>query len=385
MTITESELRQHFPVLEHVNFFNHAGVSVISRPAAEALSRYAQEASHGEGLAGAWHQRLDAVRSLCARLIGADSPEEVAFVPNTSTGLSLVARGLRWQPGDQVVITDVEYPANRYPWQDLGRFGVEMVQVRQRPDRRIHVEDVIAAIGPHTRVVSLSHVQYASGHRIDLAPIAAAVHAGGGFLCVDAIQSLGAIPMDVRASGIDFLAADGHKWLLGPEGAGLFYCRAALLESLHPAVVGWLNMVEAMDFGNYRYEFAPTAQRFEPGSYNVPGLLAMGASIELLHSIGVEQVWSRLHELTSRLAAGLESRGWRLWSPRRDESETSGIVVFQPPAERDVDPKRLVSKLKGDGHIIVVREGRLRASPHFYNEPAQIDALLEALDTHSRQ
>ncbi len=384
MTIQQNTWRTHFPVLEHVNFFNHAGVSVISRPAADALARYAHEASHGEGLAGAWHRRLEQVRSVCARLIGASGPEEIAFIPNTSTGLSLVARGLRWKEGDQVVITNVEYPANRYPWQDLGRFGVEMVEVAQRSDRRIHMEDVIAAIGPRTRIVSLSHVQYASGHRIDLAPIAEAVHAQGGYLCVDAIQSLGAMPMDVSAAGIDFLAADGHKWLLGPEGAGLFYCRAALLEQLHPAIVGWLNMVEAMDFGNYRYEFAPSAQRFEPGSYNVPGLLAMGASIDLLLEIGLETVWDRLYAVTQRLVEGLESAGWGIWSPRQCEDECSGIVVFEPPPQRQVDVRRLVAELKRCGHIIVVREGRLRASPHFYNDPAQIDALLADLEACTR-
>lgn len=366
-----------FPILHRMTFFNHAGVAPLCRAAADALRAYAQQAASAAYVDSGWYRRARQIKSLAARFLNAASSEEIAFVPNTSSGLSLVARGLRWAPGDEVVITNVEYPANRYPWQDLSRLGVKLIEVAQLPDGRIDVEDVIEAVTDHTRVVSLSHVQYASGHRIDLRPIADTVHRVGGYLCVDAIQSLGAVPLDVRAMGIDFLAADGHKWLLSAEGAGLFYARRDLIELLHPNVVGWMNMADAENYGDYRFEFRRDAGRFEPGSYNIPGILALGASLDLLLSIGVEGIWSRIEALTDYLAAGLGQRGYRVFSPRDRSSEKSGIVSFLPPA--GTAPQQIAAALERQSIVVAVREGRLRASPHFYNTPQQVDALLAAL------
>lgn len=396
-----SDWSQQFPVLRQSIFFNHAGVAPLSQPAADAITQYALHASQHAYVKSGWYARAHQVKRLAARLLDAQGPEEIAFVPNTSTGLSLVARGLDWQEGDNVVITNVEYPANRYPWEDLAKLGVQMIQVPQQLDGRIDVHDVCEAITDRTRVVSLSHVQYASGYRIPLRPIADMVHRAGGYLCVDAIQSLGALPVSVRDSGIDFLSADGHKWLLGPEGAGLFYARADLIPLLHPNVVGWMNMVNASDYGNYQFEFQMDARRFEPGSYNIPGILALGASLQLLLDIGMDRVWSRIQALTDRLCQGLQARGYRVFSPRKPE-EKSGIVVFEPPQASDASaippatggtskpesgshgachrsPAQIVAELEQKGIIIVIREGRLRASPHFYNTPAQIDALINAL------
>ncbi|MEM6856196.1 MAG: aminotransferase class V-fold PLP-dependent enzyme, partial [Planctomycetota bacterium] len=303
---------------------------------------------------------------------------------NTSTGLSLVAKGLRFVAGDRVVITNVEYPANRYPWEDLKRQGVELFEVPQSADGRIDVERVCDAINDRTRVVSLSHVQYASGFRIDLKPVSDMVHRAGGYLCVDAIQSCGVLPVDVQAMGIDFLSADGHKWMLAPEGAGIFYCRADLCPVLHPNVVGWMNMVDAGNYGDYRSEFQMDARRFEPGSWNIPGIAALGASLELLLGVGIDGpkgVWARVEALTTRLVEALEAKGYPVFTPRTSPSERSGIVIFDLPASlRDrLDSKQLVADLQKQGIVIVVREGRLRASPHFYNTAAQIDRLVEAL------
>ncbi len=371
---------REFPILRELAFFNHAGVAPISGRAAEAMRQYAQQAATRAYVDSGWYRRAGEVKRLAAKLIGARGPHEIAFVPNTSAGLSLVAGGIDWQPGDNVVITDVEYPANRYPWIDLERFGVEVIEVRQLPDGRIDGDDVADAVTNRTRVVSVSHVQYASGHRIDLRPISEMVHRVGGYLCVDAIQSVGALPVDVRAMGIDFLAADGHKWMLGPEGCGIFYCHEDLCPLLHPNVVGWMNMVDAGsggNYGDYRYEFQMDARRFEPGSYNIPGVLGLGASFELLLEVGIDNVWSRIEALTTQLCKGLTDKGYHLFTPRDDPHERSGIVVWHPKPGQD--PKRLVADLDKHGIIIVVREGRLRASPHFYNTPEQIDRLIDAL------
>ena len=370
-----------FPILAEMVFLNHAGVAPISPLAANALHAYAEKASNSAYVGAAWYPRAVRIKDLVARLINADSADEIAFVPNTSAGLALVARGLDWRAGDNVVITDVEYPANRYPWQDLGRFGVELVEVRQQPDGTIDPQQVIDAITDRTHVVSLSHVQYASGYKIDLTPIADAAHAKGAYLCVDAIQSVGVMPVDAQALGIDFLAADGHKWMLSPEGCGIFYCRRDLIEKLHPAVVGWMNMVDATNYGDYRFKFDPTARRFEPGSYNLPGIFALGASIKMLLDVGLNTVWQRVEAVTTHLCDGLADKGYRVFSPR-GPGQRSAIVSFEPPdpAVRETPPvDRIVTDLQRQQIIIVTREGRLRASPHFYNTPQQIDTLLDAL------
>ncbi len=370
-----------FPILGKLAFFNHAGVAPISGRAAAAVRAYADQAESLSYLNSHWYSRARQVKRLAARLIGAAGEAEIALIPNTSTGISLVAKGIDWRPGDHVVITNVEYPANRYPWEDLKRFGVEIVEVPQHADGRIDVEDVTQAVTDRTRVVAISHVQYASGYRIDLKPISDMVHNAGGLLCVDAIQSVGAMPVNVSELGIDFLSADGHKWLLSPEGCGIFYCRESLISTLHPNIVGWMNMVNASDYGNYQFEFQRDARRFEPGSYNIPGIMGLGASLELILEYGIENIWSRIESLTARLCDGLRAKGYRVFSPRND-GERSGIVSFIPPAPavRSVPPlEKIVADLESRGIVIVVREGRLRASPHFYNTPEQINQLIEAL------
>lgn len=374
----EQDFSQHFPILGEMDFFNHAGVAPISGPAAAALRRYAQQAETRAYVRGGWYRRAREVKRAAARLIGAAGEHEVAFIPNTTAGLALVANGLAWSEGDEVIITNVEYPANRYPWQDLARrHGVNLVEVAQRDDGRIHVEDVVAAINERTRVVSISHVQYASGHRIDPRPVADAVHAVGGYLCLDAIQSVGVLPFDVDALGVDFLSADGHKWMLGPEGCGVFYCRAGLAERLHPTVVGWMNMVDAQNYGDYRFELLPDARRFEPGSYNIAGILALGASLDLLLEVGIDEVWSRVESLTAGVCEGLASKGYHVFSPRDGADERSGIVIFE---HNDPDRHRaIVHELEAANIVIALREGRLRFSGHFYNSAEQVDRLISAL------
>jgi selenocysteine lyase/cysteine desulfurase len=326
-----------------------------------------------------WYARINQVRQAAARLIGAAAPDEIAFVANTSSGLSMVAKGIDWHPGDEVVITNVEYPANRYPWLDLQRLGVKVVEAEQDADGRVTAQAMLAKVTAHTRLVAVSHVQYGSGYRIDLAALSRGVHAAGALLCVDAIQSVGAMPVDVQALGVDFLAADGHKWMLGPEGAGIFYCRSDLIQTLHPSVVGWMNMVDGLNFDTYRFEYATNARRFEPGSFNVPGILALGASIDLLLETGPGEVWRRIHEAACYACDALREEGWRVFSPRAFEAECSGIVSFSPPGECGVTPEQIVARLKEQKVIIAPRAGRLRISPHFYNSKGQIDRMMQAL------
>ena len=193
------DLAAEFPVLGQVNYLNHAGVAPIAGRAAKVMAECAVQASEGRLADNDWYMRVLAVKSQCAKLVNAKGKQEIAFIPNTTTGLAMLAGGLDWQRGDRVVITNVEYPANRYPWTDLKRLGVEVVEAKQGSDHRIDIDDVIALINDRTRVVALSHVQFGSGYKIDLKPIADEVHAAGGVLCVDAIQSVGVMPVDVQA------------------------------------------------------------------------------------------------------------------------------------------------------------------------------------------
>jgi selenocysteine lyase/cysteine desulfurase len=232
---------------------------------------------------------------------------------------------------------------------------------------------------PKTRVVTLSHVEFASGQRHDLAAIGAFCRENNKFFCVDAIQSLGAIPLDVEAMKIDYLSADGHKWLLGPEGAGIFYCRRELIERTRPLMIGWMNVVDAQDFGNYDYTLRADAGRFECGSHNVPGLLALKTSLELLKGIGIDQIAQRLKILTDRLILGLMMKGYQVLSPRGN-FDWSGIVSFVSPR---LNHQEIILRLRKDQQTeIALREGRLRASPHFYNTEQQMDRLVAALPEH---
>ncbi|XAL99624.1 aminotransferase class V-fold PLP-dependent enzyme [Phycisphaeraceae bacterium D3-23] len=372
------DLEAEFPVLGEVDFFNHAAVAPMSGRAAKAMQDAAEACTKRAYLTPGWYGEVVRVKQTAADLVHARGPHEIAFIPNTTTGLAMLAGGLDWQAGDRAVITDVEYPANRYPWTDLKRHGVEVVEARQRDDLRIDVQDVIDLIDDRTRIVALSHVQYASGFRIDLKPIAEAVHAVGGLLCVDAIQSVGMLPVDVQAMGIDFLSADGHKWMLGPEGAGFLYCHEDLAPTVKPPIAGWMGRVNALDYGSYDERYQPDARRFEPGTWNIPGIKAMGASLSLLNEVGIDTVWKRIDALNQHLRGGLADKGYRVVTPGGPD-ERSGILSFLPPA--GVDPAAIEQQLQANRIILAMRGGRLRASPHFYNSIEQVDRLLAELPT----
>ena len=289
---------EHFPVLKHWDFFNHAGVAPLPHAVANAMRAYALQAETGAYLGSNWYHDVDALRTSAAALMNA-TPDEVAFVKNTSEGISIVASGIDWQWGDRIVTTAVEYPANVYPWMEQARSrGCVLVQVPEETDaagaRHVPVEKILdAAADQRTKLVSLSHVQYASGQRMDLAKVGEFCRRRGVLFCVDAIQSLGVLPVDVKAMNIDYLSADGHKWLLGPEGAGLFYCRKELIERTRPVLIGWMNVIDAKDYGSYDYTLRPDAGRFECGTHNVPGLLALRASLDLLRALGTGAVAQR--------------------------------------------------------------------------------------------
>lgn len=371
-----------FPILANHQFFNHAGVSPIPRRAAMALVKYAGQAAEHAYLDSHWFKQIEQLRSTLATLIGAQS-SEIAFIKNTSEGLSLVANGLDFHPGDRIVTTAVEYPSNIYPWMDIARReGVELVRVEEVVDaddvRRVPLEHILsAAEHPKTRLITLSHVEFGTGQRHDLKTIGHFCRSRDIRFCVDAIQSIGVLPVDVAQMNIDFLSADGHKWMLGPEGAGFFYCRKELIAQMHPALIGWLSVQNPLDFDHINFTLKSDATRFECGSHNVPGLLALKASIDLIAEIGIPAIWTQVQSLTAQLVANLRAAGLIVVSPRENHAD-SGIVSFTAP---DLSPASALRKLQKDFQTeIAHRAGRLRASPHFYNTAAQLRKLVASID-----
>lgn len=370
-----SQVRSLFPVTQRWAFFDHAAVAPLSKPAQEALIEYACDlAEHGDVHYRRWTERVEQVRVLAARLLNASSPQQIAFVKNTSEGIGLVAEGIRWKAGDNVVIPQEEYPANVYPWLNLAERGVE-VRFVPTVNRRIRIEDIAARIDRRTRVLSVSWVEFSSGFRNDLTTLGKLCRDQGCLFFVDAIQGLGVFPLDVQETPIDFLAADGHKWLLGPEGAGILWIRPEVLQDLRPLGVGWNSVVNAEDFSTIDFRLKPHTGRYESGSLSIAGVHALGASIELLLKIGIENIAPRVLSLTDRLCQGLCKLGWDVYSSRQPE-EASGIVSVEV---RGSNVRDLVRRCRVHGIVVNQRAGRLRISPHCYNTEEELDRLIELL------
>jgi selenocysteine lyase/cysteine desulfurase len=357
-------------------FFDHAAVAPLTARAQQALIQWAGDVA-GNGVASwsAWQARIEEARRRFGTLLNTD-PLDIAFIPNTTAGLGLVAEGLTWWPGDNVVTAEEEYPSNLYPWMNLADRGVELRRVPSRAGR-IAIDDLAAAIDARTRLVTLSWVEYASGFRNDLDTIGALCRERGVLFLVDAIQGLGVLPLDLARTPIDFLSADGHKWLLGPEGAGVFYARRERLGDLHPVGVGWNSVVGAHDFTTIDFTLKPHAGRFEGGTLNVAGIVALAASLELLLEMGGPAVLEgRILDLTERLCQGVRRIGWGVHGRAHDQ-DRSGIVSLVAPD--GLAPPAVVRQARAAGFIVNQRAGRVRVSPHAYNSEDEIDRLVSFL------
>lgn len=364
--------RHEFPVTKHWAFFDHAAVAPLTSRAVVALHEYAQDlAANGVVNERRWRQRIEEARTSFGTLLNAD-PLDIAFIKNTSEGIGIVAEGFPWQSGDNVVIAAEEYPANQYPWLNLAHRGVEVRAVPSRGNRLL-LDDIAAAINEHTRLVSLSFVEYASGFRNDLDALGALCRSRGVLFMVDAIQGLGVFPIDVANTAIDFLAADGHKWLLGPEGAGILYVRRECVEMLHAVGIGWNSVVGARDFATIDLKLKPNAGRWESGSPNVAGIVALGASLKLLVEMGIHDIQDRVVELTDYLCEQLGPHVFSSRAPR----EKSGIVSLSFENAEVVNRK--LRRCREAGIIVNKRAGRLRVSPHCYNSREELDLLVRVL------
>lgn len=374
-------LRAQMPVAQRWAYFDHAAVAPLTRPAADVLKAWADQASaEGDTRWPEWADGVERLRRRAAQLIGADS-DEIALVPNTTAGISLVAEGIDWRPGDNVVTLADEFPSNVYPWLNLAERGVETRRV-PTDEGRLDLDRLAAACDQRTRVISVSWIGYATGYRHDVEAIAALAHERGALVMLDAIQGLGAFPLDVGRTPIDFLAADGHKWMLGPEGAGIAFIRRAHLERLRPLGVGWHSVVHAHDFTHIELKLKPSADRYEGGSQNIAGMLALGASLELLASLQVEHVAAAILDITDRACQRLAELGATIVSDRRPDhrggSQRSGIVAFELPGRDSLAVKK---HCLTQGVVLSCRAGRLRISPHAYNNEQDLERLVAALQS----
>jgi len=316
---------------------------------------------------------VEATRRQAAKILGAEA-HEIAFLTNTSDGLSVVAGGLDWRVGDRVLVVRPDFPSNLYPWMDLEREGVVVDYVRRR-EGQVQVEDLEKSLRPGTRLLTVSSVDFLSGYRADLAAMGSFCREKGLLFCVDGIQSLGLVPMDVKGCQIHFLSAGGHKWLLGPMGCGLLYVAQEVVDLVHPKGVGWKSVRRENDFFTIRLDFKPDALRFEPGSLNVLGIHGLGAALNLLLEVGVERIFEGVLAINDLFVQGLRQRGLKIVTPLERDSR-SGILSFVPKA----DPEKTFYTLMEENIMVSERKGLIRLSPHFYNSEKDVRRFFETLE-----
>jgi cysteine desulfurase/selenocysteine lyase len=365
-----SQYRDEFPVTQNVIYLNHAAVAPLPRRTANAMQSWAQEAmDFGSLHYDRWLDTYEDLRVAAARLIGANRGE-IALVKNTSEGIATVAMGLDWHPGDRIVAFREEFPANYYPWLRLEahRCSVDWLSAHDALER---IDSACAG----AKLLAISFVQYLGGFRADLNAIGEICQRHHCFFFVDAIQGLGAFPLDVEAAHIDALAADGHKWLLGPEGCGILYVRKSRQDSIFPQEFGWTNVAGYNDYASRDMALRQDAGRYECGTLNTIGCYGLRASIELLLEAGVERIGRTVQALTDQLAEGARSKGYQLLGDRTSENG-AGIIAIQKPS---FDSRKVVHELKQQGIIAAPRQGWVRFSPHFYISPMEIDRVIEAL------
>jgi selenocysteine lyase/cysteine desulfurase len=341
----------------------------------EAVTRFAQE----NGCTGAldypnWMKTESALRARLARLINAPSAEDIALLKSTSEGLSVVAHGLDWKTGDNLVSIAQEFPSNRIVWQSLAPQGVEtrLLDLSLHEDPEQGLMDLCDS---NTRLLAVSSVQYASGRRMQLERLGEFCRARQIIFVVDAIQSLGALPFDVAENHADAVVADGHKWLLGPEGLALFYCRPELRDRLTLRQYGWHMVEEAWDFEQTDWRAADTARRFECGSPNMLGAHALLASLDLLLGMGIEEVFAHIEENTQAIVEQVRSRKFELLSPDQPTLR-AGIINFRVPG---ADTRKLQQGLMQQRVVCAERAGGIRFSPHFHNTHGQIEEAFRIL------
>ena len=374
----ESTRRREFPVVENGIFLAHAGVTILPRRAADAISRHAEASCRQHQEFGGVLRDVAKTREACARMIGAKW-EEIALLGPTSLGLSLFANGLDWQPGDELVYYGDDYPSNVYPWTALTSRGVVLRKLRPLQPGAITPELVESALSPRTRLVALASCHFLSGRRIDVDAIGRMLRARGVLFSLDAIQTVGAAPLNVE--NVDFLSADAHKWMLGPLAIGIVYVARRNFEICRPTLLGAWN-VKSPDFiAQDAIVFEETARRYEPGVLNIAGMYGMKASLEMLLEFGLDRVEKAILDNRDFLEALMLEQGFEFLSPLAGDPMRSGILTAKHPQR---DSALIFSKLEEAGITASLRSTRIgdkwiRFSPHFYNTREEMDRVAAVL------
>ena len=370
------ELRALFPVTERFNYLNHAAVSAPPTATINAIQKYLADVSqNGSTNFKNWLETKERTRKLLSGLLGA-RPEQVAFMRNTSDSLSTVANGLKWRQGDNLVTFRNEFPSNIYPWLRLrDTFGVEVRMCEER-DGRIELDELISLIDDQTRLVAISHVQYASGFRADLQRIGRAARAHDALLVVDVIQSLGVVPVDVESDLIDVAAGACHKWLLTPEGVGYVFLSDRARSRIQPTLVGWVSVPNPDDYNNFEQGWNAGTLAWETGTGPSGLIHGLEESLKLLIQVGTKNIQNHLESLTDHLCKRLQNSSYQVVSSRRT-GEKSQTVCIRSTA--GISSMELYSHLKKHNIVTAARGDRLRISPHLYNTIDEIEQLIEGL------
>jgi selenocysteine lyase/cysteine desulfurase len=376
--LTNEELRRHeFPVTREKAFLAHAAVCPLPRRVSEAINECASEAMLGDQEAFML-SRLDDARKLTAQMLNCQS-EEVALIGPTSLALSFIAAGLSFRKGDNILIYHDDYPSNVYPWMALAAQGVQVRLLNTRGLGVIRPVDVMGQVDENTRLVALASCHFISGYRLDHAAIGKFLRAQGILFCLDAIQTLGAFPTTVE--NVDFLAADAHKWLLGPCAAGILYVRRDLQEKLNPPVYGWHNVHSPNFVAQDGIEFRNDARKFEAGTHNLLGLTGLIAAMELMLETGIENIAAELARKREWFLSALAEKDFAVLNAKPEPANASGITSFFRPG---IDLTPLQRKLTGAGIVTSLRVDRkgqnyIRFSPHFYNTDDELGRAVELL------
>lgn len=370
-------LIEAFPILKQGHYVNHAAISPWPAVTTQAVRDFAQEnCDIGPVGYNKWLRRERELREGLARLCNAGSHQDIALLKNTTDCICTVANGVRWQAGDNVVIPEGEFPSNRLPWMALQSLGVEVREVDIRSTDKPE-QALLARMDKRTRLLSVSAVQWTDGFRLSLKPLGEACRTNNVLFFVDAIQILGALEVDVQDCQIDFLAADAHKWLLGPEGIAVFYSRQQARDQLRLSQHGWHMTDDPYQFGREDWPPSATASRFEAGTPNMLGQVGFHASVKLLLDQGMSRVAAAVMSNTTHLSEGLRAiQGIRLIKAF-DPLRSAGMVCFDVPGSALPE---LLEKLMNNGVVCTIRGGGIRLSPHFYQTGAPIDDLLNVIE-----
>jgi len=368
------EIRRQFPYLESSKiYFNHAAVSPLPKPVMEKINDYTYERSvteinnYKDGL-----EKTDNLKKQLSNLLNTDS-ERIAFTKSVTDSLNILAQGIDWKPGDRIILNDIEFPANVYPFLNLKNIDVEIDFVKSQ-NGSVSIEDIEKIITPKTRLLSISFVQFLSGFRADLKTIGEICKKNNIIFCVDAIQGAGVVPLNAKEMQIDFLAGGSHKWMMGLLGIGYLFITEELQNRIEQKTAGWLSVKDEWNLLDYQLEYRQDASRFHTGTHSMIGITALNASLDFFESIGFERIYKNILDNTEYFILRLNEIGIKQLLQNTNRNNLAGIVTFPIKNAEEVFERLLSKNIVGS-----LREGMIRFSPHFYNTKDEIDSVVNEL------